>query len=57
MKNLKVLSIEELKSIQGGDWIYDAGKNAHKIWCSFKSGVSKGYNNYISSISDTPAMG
>ncbi|WP_347068718.1 bacteriocin [Flavobacterium sp. WV_118_3] len=32
MENFKELSIEELKTIRGGDWIRDFGSSCHKLW-------------------------
>lgn len=57
MNSLKPLSDKELRTIEGGDWIKSLGERVHKAWCSFTSGVARGYRNYMSSGSDTPAGG
>ena len=40
MKNLEQLSIKEMRSVNGGDWIKDLGAAAHNAWCTLKSTVS-----------------
>lgn len=56
MKKIKVLSVNEMREIQGGDWIKDLGRGTHKAWCSFVSGVSRGFSNMMS-YSDTNNVG
>lgn len=62
MKNIANLNFieltkEEMLKIEGGDWLEDSARGLHMAWCGFKNAVSKIYDNYMASGSNTPAMG
>lgn len=56
MKNLRLLSNKELKSIEGGDWVEDLGESSHRAWCKFTSTISNGFKNMMK-YSDTNNVG
>lgn len=39
MNGFSIISKQELRQINGGDWLKDFGGSCHRAWCSIKNGL------------------
>jgi hypothetical protein len=46
MNELKELSYDEMLTIEGGNWFYDAGAAAHKAFCKVKEFVESAIDDF-----------